>query len=90
MIRCGCWKRNYDRRNSPRGELSRREAGSALGGLGRAGGGESAGWGRGAEQPDTLAAFYQALATDALVRSEADVYDLGARDGQGQGRGHGR
>lgn len=38
---------------------------------------------------DTLATFYYALGTDALVRSEAEVYDLAARGGQG-GRSHGQ
>lgn len=76
------------------GELSRREAmsrgASSSGGLGRAAGGQRDAAAEVWPAPDSLATFYYALATDALVRSEADIHDLGRGAERGSERGHGR
>jgi hypothetical protein len=76
-------------------ELSRRDAlsrgASSSGGLGRSGAGQ--GEEISAEvwpAPDSLATFYYALAIDALVRSEADIHDLGRAAERASERGHGR
>lgn len=63
------------------GELEQR-SGETAGddGLGHEGGGA----GPAAVGPDTLTTFYHALATDALVRADGAVVDLGARKAHGR------